>query len=189
MFPTSPKLNYMVFVSSAAPALSKMQKEGILESFQKIAVAAVGVFGIGSQGKPFFQFIHPFVLQPCSAQNSAKIDECHFVNSRGLYVTPWNSSDTSLDWQTANKSEGGEGDMVQEPNLGREGRGAGHHPGTFIGSPRLGTDTLPPLHVLYSHPSTPAPAQTLKARICPPRATSSLYSRNSALDLSLVSYG
>ena len=67
--------------------------------------------------------------------------------------------------------------MVQEPNLGREGRGAGHHPGTFIGSPRLGTDTLPPLHVLYSHPSTPAPAQTLKARICPPWATSTLYSK------------
>ena len=107
------------------PHSSKMQQEGILESFHKIDVSAVGVFGTGSQGKPFFQFIHPFVLQTCFAQNSAKIDECHFVNSRGLYVTPWNSSDTSLDWQTANKSEGVEGDMVQEPNLGREGRGAG----------------------------------------------------------------
>ena len=151
MFPTSPKLNYMVFVSSAAPALSKMQKEGILESFQKFAVSAVVLV---PKENLFFQFIHPIVLQPCFAQDSAKIDECHFVNSRGLYVTPWNSSDTSLDWQTANKSDGGEADMVQEPNLGREGRGAGHHPGTFIGSPRLGTDTLPPLHVLYSHPST-----------------------------------
>ena len=94
-----------------------MQKEDILESFQKNAVSAWRIWYWFTKKTFFPRFIHPFVLQPCSAQNNAKIDECHFVNSGGLYVTPWNSSDTSLDWQTANKSEGGdregEGDMVQ----------------------------------------------------------------------------